>query len=182
MSRAEWYPETLELLKGKGAGKERLKFEHNLGDKTIADVAEAMIGAAYLTGLRLKDNDNAVRAVTRLVCNEEHAVETWDGYYKMYTIPSFQSTSASAAILELARQIEEKDNYHFNHPTLLRSAFSHPSYPFLYDKIQSYQRLEFLGDSLFDMACVNWLFHQFPNKDPQWLTEHKVSSEEFYCV
>jgi endoribonuclease Dicer len=158
-------------------GKERLKSEHKLGEKTVADVAEAMIGAAYITGLRLKDKDNAVCAVTRLVGSGEHAVETWEEYYEMYRIPSFQLAGPSAAVLDLAQQIEEKDNYHFSHPTLLRSAFSHPSYPVIYDKIPSYQRLEFLGDSLFDMACVNWLFHEFPNRDPQWLTEHKVSAD-----
>jgi endoribonuclease Dicer len=25
------------------------------------------------------------------------------------------------------------------------------------------------------MACVNFLFHRFPSKDPQWLTEHKMA-------
>ena len=37
------------------------------------------------------------------------------------------------------------------------------------------ERLEFLGDSLLDMASINFLFHSHPDKDPQWLTEHKMA-------
>ena len=37
------------------------------------------------------------------------------------------------------------------------------------------ERLEFLGDSLLDMASINFLFYHYPNKDPQWLTEHKMA-------
>ena len=72
-------------------------------------------------------------------------------------------------------QVEEKHGYQFRYPRLLRSAFVHPSYPFSYERIPSYQRLEFLGDSLLDMACVNYLFDEYPNRDPQWLTEHKMA-------
>jgi len=35
------------------------------------------------------------------------------------------------------------------------------------------------------MACVNYLFHNFPKKDPQWLTEHKmamVSNQFLGCL
>ncbi|KAG9625775.1 dicer-like protein, partial [Aureobasidium melanogenum] len=49
-SRRTWYPEGIKLLEGKGAnknGEEPIK--HALGDKTIADVSEALMGAALLT-------------------------------------------------------------------------------------------------------------------------------------
>jgi endoribonuclease Dicer len=48
--RRTWYPEGLKLLRGKGMNKTEddwLKFTHNLGDKSIADVCEAFIGAAF---------------------------------------------------------------------------------------------------------------------------------------
>jgi endoribonuclease Dicer len=35
-------------------------------------------------------------------------------------------------------------------------------------------RLEFLGDSLLDMAFIIHLYYSYPDKDPQWLTEHKT--------
>ena len=31
------------------------------------------------------------------------------------------------------------------------------------------------GDSLLDLACVRHIFLNFPDADPQWLTEHKMA-------
>ena len=150
--------------------------KHQLNDKSIADVCEAIIGASLLSFQESGDMDMAVKAVTKFVKNADHDVQQWDDYYKLYTKPAYQITESSAAQIDLAKQIEESMGYRFEYPRLLRSAFSHPSYPFCYEKIPSYQRLEFLGDSLLDMACINFLFHRYPDKDPQWLTEHKVTT------
>jgi endoribonuclease Dicer len=171
-NRRAWYPEGLVLKKGKTA---KAPNSHHLGDKTIADVCEALIGAALLTCHDSKDMDNAVRAVTELVSSENHNVTRYSDYYKLYKKPKYQTAGATAAQRDLARQLEEKHSYHFKYPRLARSAFVHPSYPFSYEHIPSYQRLEFLGDALLDMACVNFLFHEFPAHDPQWLTEHKMA-------
>jgi len=171
-NRRAWYPEGLVLKKGKTATAPN---SHRLGDKTIADVCEALIGAALLTHHETKDTDIAVRAVTELVSSENHNVTAYAGYYKLYEKPKYQTAAATAAQRDLARQVEEKHSYHFRYPRLLRSAFVHPSYPFGYEQIPSYQRLEFLGDALLDMACVNFLFYNFPDRDPQWLTEHKMA-------
>jgi dsRNA-specific ribonuclease len=125
--------------------------------------------------------DMAVKAVTALVNNEisrkdsDHdSILCWDDYYKFYKLPEYQVAPASHSQLNLAAQIKEKMGYHFRYPRLLRSAFIHPSYGYLSEKVPNYQRLEFLGDSLLDMACVIFLYHRYPDKDPQWLTEHKV--------
>jgi endoribonuclease Dicer len=171
-NRRAWYPEGLVLKKGKTAAAPN---SHRLGDKTIADVCEALIGAALLTCRETNDMDNAVRAVTEVVSSENHNVTAWSDYYSLYKKPKFQTAGATEAQKDLAKQVEDKHAYHFHYPRLLRSAFVHPSYPYSYEKIPSYQRLEFLGDSLLDMACVNFLFHNFPDKDPQWLTEHKMA-------
>ncbi|KAG9237330.1 hypothetical protein BJ875DRAFT_159968 [Amylocarpus encephaloides] len=168
-NRRVWYPDGLVLKKGKASPAPN---SHKLGDKSIADVCEALIGAALLSS----DNmDNAVRAVTKLVCSVNHKVESWSDYYKLYEKPAFQTKRSTEMQKDLARQIEQRDNYHFKWPRLLRSAFVHPSYPYSYEQIPSYQRLEFLGDALLDMVCINFLFHQYPRKDPQWLTEHKMA-------
>lgn len=45
-----WHPEGMKMLRGKGVGKSEedwLKLTHNLGDKSIADVCEALIGATF---------------------------------------------------------------------------------------------------------------------------------------
>lgn len=145
-----------------------------LGDKTIADVCEALIGAALLSQKESGTMDMAVKAVTVLVSNPDHEMLEWDDYYKLYVKPPYQIAPASASQLDLAAQVELKHPYHFRSPRLLRSAFIHPSYPFSWEKVPCYQRLEFLGDSLLDMACINFLFYRYPDRDPQWLTEHKV--------
>ena len=170
--RRTWYPEGIKLLEGRGSNKTAgVTSQHSLGDKTIADVCEALIGAALLSHDRM---DMAVKAVTVLVSNPNHDVTQWDDYYRLYSLPRYQTAQPTASQLNLAMQVERVHNYRFKYPRLLRSAFIHPSYPFAEEKIPCYQRLEFLGDSLLDMASISILFHRYPDKDPQWLTEHKV--------
>lgn len=179
--RRTWYPEGIQLLKGKGAGKTKIEvLKHHLGDKTIADVCEAMIGAALLSYTDSENMDMAVKAVTALVASPDHEVSKWADYYPLYVKPKYQLAESTASQLDLAMQVERKHEYHFKYPRLLRSAFIHPSYHFAAEKIPCYQRLEFLGDSLLDMASINFLFHRHPNRDPQWLTEHKVGDSSLF--
>ena len=124
--------------------------------------------------------DMAVKAVTVMVSSNDHSVESWDGYYKLYHLPAYQTAPSSASQLDLAAKLEMAYDYHFKYPRLLRSAFTHPSFPFSWEKIPCYQRLEFLGDSLLDMVCVNFLFYCYPDRDPQWLTEHKVCCQSLF--
>ncbi|KAI1006532.1 Dicer-like protein 1 [Podosphaera aphanis] len=172
-SRRAWYPEGVNLLRGKTA---KAPSSHDLADKTIADVCEALIGASLLSFHDTKNMDMAVRAVTKLVCSEYHNVSSYDEYYKLYTKPTYQTQPSTQSQLLMALTTEEQHPYKFRYPRLLCSAFTHPSYPRSYNgKVPSYQRLEFLGDALLDMVCINYLFHNFPGKDPQWLTEHKMA-------
>ncbi|OJD36494.1 dicer-like protein 1 [Diplodia corticola] len=180
-SRRTWYPDGLKMLEGKGhnkTGEEVVK--HALGDKTVADVCEALIGAAYLTHNTLGDWkpenwDEAVKAVTNLVASPDHTQKKWSEYLDTYEKPSYLDAECTAAQMDLVNQVEREHPYRFRSAKLLRSAFVHPSYPYNYEKVPSYQRLEFLGDSLIDNACITWLVYSFPDKDPQWLTEHKMA-------
>ncbi|KAK7188191.1 hypothetical protein DPSP01_001735 [Paraphaeosphaeria sporulosa] len=183
-SRRTWYP-TLRLLKGKGAqagtraDHHNQVIQHGLADKSVADVCEALIGAAFMQHNQ-RGNwkpgmwDEAVKAVTKMVMSEDHVMETWSDYYKAYQLPKYQLAEATAAQLDLAAKVEEQHPYHFKYPRLLRSAFMHPSQAFMWEHIPNYQRLEFLGDSLLDQAFVMHLFFNYPEKDPQWMTEHKT--------
>lgn len=182
MSSRTWYPEGLKLLRGKGVKKDEsdwLKLTHNLGDKSIADVCEAFIGATFMqyhkNGQWSPEHwDEAVKAVKLFANSEDHRMSKWSDYYDAYKKPKYQVAAATASVLVLARKVEEKHPYHFKYPRLLRSAFVHPSQPFMWEQIPNYQRLEFLGDSLLDMAFIMHLFYKYPDKDPQWLTEHKT--------
>lgn len=181
-SRRTWYPEGIKLLEGKGANKNgQESIKHPLGDKTIADVCEALMGAAFLThdqpGKWQPEHwRNAVKAVTKLVDSPDHTMNDWLDYSRSYEKPAYQIAEARAANLELAKRVEKEHPYHFRHPRLLQAAFHHPSYPNLWSAgVPSYQRLEFLGDSLLDMTSITHLFYNHPDKDPQWLTEHKMA-------
>ncbi|KAI0418610.1 hypothetical protein F5X98DRAFT_113883 [Xylaria grammica] len=181
-NRSSWYPEGLELLKGRIYTS---KGNHSLADKSIADVCEALIGAAYMTTRGQKSFDMAIQAVTKFVNHSNHKMTTYDNYYAAYKIPEWQSSEPRAVHYDLASEIEKKMGYRFKYPRLLRSAFTHPSYGSIYEGIPNYQRLEFLGDALLDMVCVDYLFHRFPGADPQWLTEHKmamVSNQFLGCL
>jgi endoribonuclease Dicer len=179
MRRRQWYPKGLELIHGKGKGLGDGPVHHALGDKSVADVCEAFIGAAFLQDNKRgqwepTDWDQAVKAVKIFVNSEDHLMEKFSDYHAAYVKPKYQIADATATQLDLARQIEHRHPYHFKYPRLLRSAFVHPSQAFMWEKVPNYQRLEFLGDSLLDVAFIMHLFYSYPEKDPHWLTEHKT--------
>ncbi|KAI8660242.1 Dicer-like protein 1 [Fusarium keratoplasticum] len=166
--RRTWYPD-LPLKKGKAP---KTEMRHNLADKSIADVCEALIGAAYLSG-KGGSMDLAVKAVTRMVKSKNHKMEKFEDYFAAFKIPAWQQADANVNQRRLVDCVADAVGYRFKWPALLRSAFKHPSWP--YDSVPNYQRLEFLGDALLDMAIVDNLFQRFPQADPQWLTEHKMA-------
>lgn len=184
-SRATWYP-NLNLEFGKKHQRTLNNMDsHQLADKSIADVCEALIGAAYMSTRKDNDYTMAIQAVTRLASHKHHPMMKWEDYYAAYQTPTWQITAPNAAELDMAKKIEQVTNYKFQHPRLLRSAFVHPSRPYSSVKVPNYQRLEFLGDALLDMVCVDFLFHIAPDKGPQWLTEHKmamVSNQFLGCL
>jgi endoribonuclease Dicer len=101
----------------------------------------------------------------------------WDDYKETYSgmIPSYQTGFVSAVQKDLAAKLETEHPYTWNYPRLAQVAFIHPSTPFGHIQLPNYQRLEFLGDALFDLAVVTSLFDRFPGKDPQFLTESKMA-------
>ena len=142
-------------MRGKGLKKTEddwLKLTHNLGDKSIADVCEAFIGAAFQQHYRggrwnPEDWDETVKAVKLFANSQDHMMSRWSDYYDAYQKPKYQVADATAAMVNTAFNIELVNPYHFKYPRLLRSAFAHPSYPYMYENIPNYQRLEFLGKS-----------------------------------
>ncbi|OKL56214.1 Dicer-like protein 1 [Talaromyces atroroseus] len=174
-SRRNWYPEGMKLLRGKTKQEKESANQHALGEKTIADVCEAIIGASLLSGGSVHRFDMAVRAVTALVNSDIHKADSWADYFSLYSLPPYQAQDADGFEKDLSSQIEKKLGYRFRYPRLLRSAFTHPSYPSAWSTVPCYQRLEFLGDSLLDMVCIEDLYKRFPDRDPQWLTEHKMA-------
>lgn len=155
----------------------------SLQDKTVADVCEALIGAALTSHVEtgyeeLSAFDDAVMAVTQLVKHnghENHAHQRWADYYAGYTTPEYLKSECSASELNKAESVQASHRYKFNYAKLLVTACTDPSLPRIYAGGPSYQRLEFLGDALLELACDLHLFQKFPDKDPQWMTEHKMA-------
>lgn len=177
--RRTWYP-NLKLKRGKMF---KTEVKHTLGDKTVADVCEALIGAAYLS--TDGNFDMAVKAVTKMVKGKNHKMLAFNDYYEAYkpNMPKWQTGPSTMAQRMIVRQIAESVGYEFKSPTLLQSAFIHPSWT--YERLPHYERLEFLGDALIDMAVVDHLYKRFPIEDPSWLTRHKtamVSNEFLGCI
>ena len=178
-NRRTWYPEGMILRVGKGAGPEPVSHgvgKHPLGKKTIADVSEAIIGASLLATRKEKNKfDLGIRAISKLVRSEDHEVHKWSDFAELYNAdpPKWPRDVEDPVANDLAAKVRERMGYTFRYPRLLRSAFTHPSDQ--HTPVPDYQRLEFLGDAVLDMVCINWLFNKFEDRNPQWLTEHKMA-------
>lgn len=59
------------------------------------------------------------------------------------------------------QQIEAQIQYHFKDPALLEKALRHSSHAD--DRLESNERMEFLGDSILGMVICRELFRRFPN-------------------
>ncbi|MFI3229609.1 MAG: ribonuclease III [Bacillota bacterium] len=69
--------------------------------------------------------------------------------------------------------IEAKIGYKFTNRTLLTMAFTHSSYANLHN-LESYERLEFLGDSIVGMVVAEILYSNFPHEQEGFLTKVKA--------
>ncbi len=63
-------------------------------------------------------------------------------------------------------QLEKQLGYHYRDAELLRFALSHSSYAneVFKDNLRSYERLEFLGDSILGFVTAEYLYKTFPTK------------------
>src|SRR3954462_5299716 len=89
--RHMWYPPGLVLE----YGQDHAKFiasegRHALSEKTIADVCEALIGAALLSGGSENRFDMSIKAVTLFANHSNHTATVWKDYIEAYKLPSYQ--------------------------------------------------------------------------------------------
>ncbi|EHY54037.1 Dicer-like protein 1 [Exophiala dermatitidis] len=175
--RDTWYPEFLrQLKKGRVIKLTDKHRTHALGKKTIADVCEATIGACIMTTQDLPTStrfDLGIKAITKLVGHEDHAITSWREILPMYKAPRWSLAMNDPVANDLARKVYHVTGYRFKNPCLLRSAFTHSSDQ--NSPVPDLQRLEFLGDACLDWVCIWWLFRNNPTRGPQWLTEHKMA-------
>ena len=73
------------------------------------------------------------------------------------------------------KKAEEMLGYHFKNRQLITSALTHPSAVENKPVYYSYERLEFLGDSILGAMVATDVFEKFPEMDEGQLTRLKIS-------
>ncbi|KAL2832581.1 hypothetical protein BDW59DRAFT_106358 [Aspergillus cavernicola] len=128
--------------------------QRHMSTKVLADVVEALIGAAYIDGGYTKAQSVIHRFLPELeIINPDIAM------------PQDPSPNQPRSIQH--DSLEKNIGYTFNNKSFLIEALTHPSCQ--HDaSTQSYQRLEFLGDAVLDMLIVDIILnHPTPTPLPQ---------------
>lgn len=149
--------------------------KRQMSAKVLADVIEALIGAAYLDGGHSKAQ----------ICTHCFLPEV---NRQPLDIPSLitQTEHGRTARHIIDGDLQRHLGYTFKNEDLLIEALTHPSCQ--HDQTtQSYQRLEFLGDAILDMVIVPIIF-QYSNKispGDMTLIKHAVVNANllgFFCM
>ncbi len=87
----------------------------------------------------------------------------------------------------MIKELEDAIGYHFRDIRLLQTALTHSSYANeqWHNSLLSYERLEFLGDSVLGMLVARFLYTEFPNRPEGELTRMRadmVCEKTLACV
>ncbi|KAM0791169.1 hypothetical protein ACM66B_005653 [Microbotryomycetes sp. NB124-2] len=158
-----YLPQKYEFVNGKQPNA-----ENHIGDKTIADVVEALMGAAYETGMAKGGlslaYDLSLQAAIAVGVPLE-GVNVWDDFYEVHgpiTPPARPQIDVSA--------IEKKLGHKFRYPHLVQEALTHPSKT---NAPATFQRLEWLGDSALDLLVIRYCWSRFGELSPGQMTDLK---------
>ncbi|KAG1753945.1 uncharacterized protein EDB91DRAFT_1287021 [Suillus paluster] len=132
-----------------------------LGDKTIADVAEAIIGAAYLSGGR-----DVALSVIKALRLPVAGVEQWDDFRRKALAPPSNVTPRLREGTLSA--VESIIGATFKYPHLLSQALTHGSIHGYENTC--YERLEFLGDAVLDFMVIRHVFNRDDHMSPGAMT------------
>ncbi|KIJ56735.1 hypothetical protein M422DRAFT_57385 [Sphaerobolus stellatus SS14] len=132
-----------------------------LGDKGVADVAEAIIGAAYITAGR----ELALRVTKAMNIPVPHIDRWTDFARKTLAPPPEVSAPLKPGTVE---HIERAIGHTFKRPHLLAQALTHVSIQG--HETTSYERLEFIGDAILDFLVIRYIFNRDGQQSPGALT------------
>ncbi|KAF3402139.1 Dicer-like protein 2 [Talaromyces pinophilus] len=136
--------------------------KRELSTKTLADVVESLLGAAFLDGGYKK-----LEACAKIVLPERAWSSISDDVRTLYEVAP---DSDRVALHFKLGQMQEMLGYQFNKPSILFEALTHPCSN---GGAPTYQRLEFLGDSLLDHFVVQEFFNH---------PERKLSHQEMHLM
>jgi dsRNA-specific ribonuclease len=168
-NRRRWRPPHFKL-ETDDEGDLRVKLRrHELSDKTLADIVEATLGAAYLSG----GVELGLKSAIALQIPFDHMTE-WKHFSETYieSRAHIKTWIKEKSIRRLKLDhIEQITGYRFRNPLLAVEALTHASEP--NSTVPCYQRLEFLGDGILDFLVVKYLFHKYPGYEPGQMTDIK---------
>ncbi|KAF9129876.1 Dicer-like protein 1 [Mortierella sp. 14UC] len=156
--------------------------KHSLSNKTLADVIEATLGAAYLSGghkvalntakaLKIPFDEFATWTDFNRVFLEakaaKEAARREEGTFAPQPTPSFANLSAIQTVQKVL-------GYEFKDPSLFFEAMTHASH-IRADAI-CYQRLEFLGDAVLDFQVIRYYYEKYHDAPPGAITLIKDAS------
>ncbi|KAI9794264.1 MAG: Dicer-like protein 2 [Peltula sp. TS41687] len=136
------------------------KSERQMSTKVLADVVEALIGAAFVEG----GFDKALACINIFLPELP-----WLPLATRHTT-LYEAVPPNVGLPKYFNQLESLIGYEFNKKALLIEAMTHPSYKSDWLTV-SYQRLEFLGDAILDNIVVSALY-----KAPRELAHYDMHS------
>jgi dsRNA-specific ribonuclease len=159
LHRTDEAPEdgNIEAEEKEGEKKEGEK-KVELSTKTIADVVEALIGASYIHG----KFDLALECIKLFKLGMEWRPLA-ESVEKTFTM--VEALDDAELPMDMISSVEKILNYSFTKKTLVVEALTHPSYT-LGVRTRPYDRLEFLGDAVLDMAVSDLLYKSKENYSP----------------
>lgn len=134
----------------------------NLSSKVLADVVEAVIGAAYMDGIPRGESEESSLSALKLFLPEVSWASPRANIARLDA--PFASTIRDQHTLS---SVESMIDYHFQRPGFLAEALTHSTYD---TGIESYDRLEFLGDAVLDMIVKSRLYNSPQNMNPEQMT------------
>ncbi|EKM59649.1 uncharacterized protein PHACADRAFT_114689 [Phanerochaete carnosa HHB-10118-sp] len=139
-----------------------------LGDKTVADVVEAVVGAAFHQG----GTDNVLRTMKILQFNMPEIAEHSD-FWRVYAPNAPSHKTFCDLPVGTSEAVEAITGFKFHTPAILAEALTHGSIS--NQHMTSYDRLEFLGDGILDSNIVWYIFKAYPKLSPGGLSLLKAA-------
>ncbi|KAI4522283.1 ribonuclease III [Schizophyllum commune Loenen D] len=155
-----------------GGGKKRRKkkkgepndgqIQQMLSDKALADVVEAILGAAHLSAGR----DGGLQVAKALGLPVAKNADIWDDFKAQVSMPA---TPSAASFLRpgTVDGVQSVIGQKLNKPELLALALTHANNS---SPLGNYERIEFLGDALLDFQVVEYVYRKYTQQPPSVLT------------
>lgn len=142
-----------------------------LSTKILADVVEALLGSAHETGgydaaidmLRQFDVGASAHIAWKTVSDRVNSIVS-----RIEPLPNDYPA-------DYVRNLESILGHKFTHPSLLLEALTHANYTGAVHTV-SYERLEFLGDSLLDNVVTERLYHSERRLPPSLMTRCRIAT------